>query len=267
MPYSPDTGLFYVPGTIRTSTFLRYGDHYNHGQRYVGGTQAAPIGSAFGGTFTAIDSHTNKIAWQHQMPYRMGGGGGSTVTAGGLLLRGEPDGNFVALDAKTGEKLWSFQTGFGADAPAVVYEVDGQEYFAIVTGGNSIQGSATGDALWAFALNGQVAPLWPPPPPARVAGPLGAIADGTNAIKIGDNNVEYDYWPARTRVKAGTAVTFTNVGDIPHTATAAGAETGKWDTGPLAKGDSKTVTFDVPGIHYYICTPHPWMYGQIIVEP
>jgi quinohemoprotein ethanol dehydrogenase len=22
-----------------------------------------------------------------------------------------------------------------------------------------------------------------------------------------------------------------------------------------------------PGIHYYICTPHPWMYGQIIVEP
>jgi len=29
----------------------------------------------------------------------------STVTAGGLLLRGEPDGNFVALDAKTGEAL------------------------------------------------------------------------------------------------------------------------------------------------------------------
>ncbi len=49
MPYSPDTGLFYVPGTIRTSTFLRYGDQYKHGQRYVGGTQAAPIGSQFGG--------------------------------------------------------------------------------------------------------------------------------------------------------------------------------------------------------------------------
>ena len=25
--------------------------------------------------------------------------------------------------------------------------------------------------------------------------------------------------------------------------------------------------FTKPGVHYYICTPHPWMYGQIIVEP
>ena len=78
------------------------------------------IGSPLSGTFTAIDSATNKIAWQHKMPYRMGGGGGSTVTAGGLLLRGEPDGNFVAVDAKTGEMLWKFQTGFGADAPPMV---------------------------------------------------------------------------------------------------------------------------------------------------
>ena len=38
------------------------------------------------GTFTAIDSKTNKIAWQHKTPYRIGGGGGSTVTAGGLRL-------------------------------------------------------------------------------------------------------------------------------------------------------------------------------------
>ena len=128
-------------------------------------TQAAPIGSPFAGTFTAIDRNTNKIAWQQQMPHRMGGGGGSTVTAGGLLLRGEPDGNFVALNAKTGDNLCQFQTGFGADAPPVVYEVDGQQYITIVTGGNPIQGSATGDAVWTFALNGNVQPLWPPPPP------------------------------------------------------------------------------------------------------
>jgi len=29
---------------------------------------------------------------------------------------------------------------------------------------------------------------------------------------------------------------------------------------------SCTITFSEPGIHYYICTPHPWMYGQVIVE-
>jgi alcohol dehydrogenase (cytochrome c) len=267
MPYSPDTGLLYVPGTIRSSVFARVPSEWKNGIRYTNGTQSPPVGSRFAGTFTAIDATTNKIAWQQQMPYRMGGGGGSTVTAGGLLLRGEPDGNFVALNAKSGDVLFKFQTGFGADAPPMVYEVDGQEYISIVTGGNVIQGSATGDAVWTFALNGSVHPLWPPPAPAQVAGPLGAIAAGASTIKIGDNNVEYSYGPARTRVKPGTTVTFTNVGDLAHTATATAGMEGKWDTGALNKGESKTITFDKPGTYYYICTPHPWMYGQVIVEP
>jgi quinohemoprotein ethanol dehydrogenase len=264
MPYSPDTGFFYVPGTVRTSAFTRYGDQYKRGLRYVGGTQAAPIGSPMSGTFSAIDSHTNKIVWQHKTPYRIGGGGGASVTAGGLVFRGEPDGNFLALDARTGAELWRFQTGFGADAPPVVYEVDGDEYVVIAAGGNQLQGSAYGDALWAFSLKGQLGPLWPPPPPQTVAGPVGPIAAGADKVKIGDNNVEYAYWPARTRVKVGSTVTFTNVGDVPHSATALAK--GVWDTGTLAKGDSKAITFLEPGDYYYICTPHPWMYGQVIVE-
>jgi glucose dehydrogenase len=77
--------------------------------------------------------------------------GGSTVTASRLLFRGDPDGNFLAIDAKTGEVLWRFQTGFGADAPAVVFEVDGDEYVAIATGGNSLGGTAYGDAVWSCA--------------------------------------------------------------------------------------------------------------------
>ena len=264
VPYSPDTGYLYVAGTIRTSSFTRYGDTYKHGLRYVGGSQASPIGSPWSGTFTAIDSRTNKIAWQHKTPYRMGSGGGSAVTAGGLVFRGDPDGNFVAIDAGTGDELWRFQTGFGADAPAILYEVDGDEYVAIATGGNSLSGSAYGDAVWAFSLKGQLGPLWPPPAPPKVAGPGGPVAQGVDKIKIGDRNVEYSYFPARTRVKAGTNVTFTNVGDIPHTATE--IKQAKWDTGVLEKGQSKTVTFSEPGIYYYICAPHPWMYGQVIVE-
>ena len=273
MPYSPDTGMLYVDGTVRTSVFARYAQDWKNGMRYVGGTQAAPIGSAMSGTFTALNANTNKIAWQQKLPYRMGGNGGGTVTAGGLLLRGSPDGNIVAQDAKTGEVLWQFQTGFGADAPPMTYEVDGQQYITIVAGGNSVHGSAFGDAVWTFALDGKLQPLWPPPPPATVAGPTGAIADGVDTVRIGDNNVEYSYWPARMRVKRGATVNFINAGDIPHSATEtpAGATpastAGKWDTGVLAKGQSKTVTFDQLGSYYFICTPHPWMYGQVIVEP
>jgi hypothetical protein len=39
-----------------------------------------------------------------------------------------------------------------------------------------------------------------------------------------------------------------------------------WDTGILEKGQSKTINFSQPGNYYYICAPHPWMYGQVIVE-
>jgi quinohemoprotein ethanol dehydrogenase len=264
VPYSPDTGYFYVPGTVRTSAFTRYDNKYVLGKRYTGGSQAAPIGSSMSGTFTAIDSKTNKIAWQHKTPYRIGAGGGSTVTAGGLVFRGEPDGNFMALDAKTGEELWRFQTGFGADAPPVVYEVDGEQYVTIATGGNQGTGSANGDAVWSFSLKGQLGPLWPPPPPSRVAGPGGPIATGVDTVKMGDRNVEYSFFPSRIRVKVGSTVTFTNVGDLNHTATA--MEKREWDTGDLAKGGSQTITFSQPGNYYYICTPHPWMYGQVIVE-
>ena len=264
MPYSPDTGYFYVPGTVRTSAFTRFGDKYVLGLRYTGGSQSAPINSPMSGTFTAIDSKTNKIAWQNKTPYRIGGGGGSSVTAGGLVFRGDPDGNFLAIDAKSGKELWRFQTGFGADAPPVIYEVDGEQFVAIATGGNQLQGSAYGDAVWAFSLKGQLGPLWPPPPPQTVAGPTGPIAAGADAVRIGANNVEYSFAPARVRIKAGTTVTFTNVGDLPHSATS--MDRGKWDTGVLVKGQSKAVTFAQPGNYYYICLPHPWQYGQVIVE-
>ena len=263
MSYNPETGSFYIPGTIRTSAFAHVPSQYSVGLRYTNGTQAAPIGSGMSGTFTAIGGNTNKIVWQNKTPYRVGQGGGSTTTAAGLVFRGDPDGNVLAIDAKTGQELWRFQTGFGADAPPAVYEVNGEEYVAIATGGNQGALSANGDAVWAFSLKGQLGPLWPPPAPQSLAGPAGPVVDGVDTIKIGDGNVEYSYGPARTRIKAGTAVTFTNVGDVPHTATA--FEKGNWD-GLLEKGQSKTVTFSEPGSYYYICAPHPWMYGQVIVE-
>ena len=36
-------------------------------------------------------------------------------------------GKILARDAKTGEVLWQFQTGFGAEATPMVYEVDGEQ--------------------------------------------------------------------------------------------------------------------------------------------
>ena len=54
------------------------------------------------------------------------------------IFHGESDGNLVAYDIKNGDELWSFQTGAGADAPAITYEVGGQQYVAILAGGNVV---------------------------------------------------------------------------------------------------------------------------------
>jgi plastocyanin len=107
-------------------------------------------------------------------------------------------------------------------------------------------------------------PLYPPPPPPTVAGPRGSITEGVDKVDISNNNREFGYGPARIRIKKGTTVTWTNLGDLPHTATEVTQR--MWDTGDLVKGASKAITFNEPGNYYYICTPHPWMYGQIIVE-
>jgi len=142
--------------------------------------------------------------------------------------------------------------------------VDGEQYVVIATGGNQLQGSAYGDAVWAFSLKGQLGPLWPPPPPPTVAGPIGPIATGVNTIRMGGINVEYSFVPSRVRVKKGDTLNFVNVGDLPHGATA--WPKAEWDTGIFPKGGDKSITFNQPGVYYYICLPHPWMYGQVIVE-
>ena len=75
---------------------------------------------------------------------------------------------------------------------------------------------------------------------------------------------EYEFSPYRVRVKVGTRVSWRNNGQMIHTVV---AEDGSWTTGPLNPLDIGTVTFDKPGTYVYTCKDHPWVYGQIIVEP
>jgi alcohol dehydrogenase (cytochrome c) len=56
------------------------------------------------------------------------------ATAGDLVFTGDPEGNFFALDARTGNKLWSFQTGAGHRGGAISYSVNGRQYIAATTG-------------------------------------------------------------------------------------------------------------------------------------
>jgi alcohol dehydrogenase (cytochrome c) len=64
------------------------------------------------------------------------------ATAGDLVFTGDPEGYFFALDARTGNKLWSFQTGAGHRGSAISYSVNGRQYIATPTGWGSIAGRA-----------------------------------------------------------------------------------------------------------------------------
>ena len=83
-------------------------------------------------------------------------------------------------------------------------------------------------------------------------------ATGEGAIRV----VDYSFQPTTLTVTPDTVVTWTNDDSSPHTATG-----DDFDTGMLNRGDSNSVTFKTPGSYDYICTYHPSMKGQIIVNP
>jgi quinohemoprotein ethanol dehydrogenase len=260
MSYSPQTGYFYAIGNASLQWFRRAEDPYV----FLLGAGRVPGLPTGHGVMAAIDSRTNRIAWKKE--FRGGRPAGAMTSAGGLLFQMMADGNFVALDAKTGDTVWQFQTGGAGGGPAASYEVDGEQYIAV--------GLRT--AVRAFKIGGTLKPLPAPPqapPPPERAGFNGAIED-TNQINIVSNvrdssggaahymNDEYAFSVYRARVKVGTAVRWTNNGHLVHTVV---AEDGSWTTGTLSPLEAGAVTFDKPGTYTYTCRNHPWAKAQVIV--
>ena len=56
------------------------------------------------------------------------------TTAGGLVFQGDATGQFNAVNASTGEVLWTTQVGSGVLAGPVTFKVDGKQYVAVTVG-------------------------------------------------------------------------------------------------------------------------------------
>jgi hypothetical protein len=64
---------------------------------------------------------------------------GTMTTKGNLVFQGRADGEFVAYNAATGDKLWSVNSAHGISAPPITYTVDGKQYVSLLVGwGGSI---------------------------------------------------------------------------------------------------------------------------------
>jgi alcohol dehydrogenase (cytochrome c) len=60
--------------------------------------------------------------------------GAVTPTAGGLVFFGDMGGNFYALDAATGQKLWGQKIGGAIGGGVITYTVNGAQKVAVATG-------------------------------------------------------------------------------------------------------------------------------------
>ena len=133
MGYSPDTGLFYVPANEWGMDIWNEPVSYKRGAAYLGaGFTIKPLYEDYIGAMRAIDPVTGKIVWEVKNNAPLWGG--VLSTAGNLVFYGTPEGYLKAVNAKTGEEAWKFQTGSGVIAPPVTWEADGEQYVAVVSG-------------------------------------------------------------------------------------------------------------------------------------
>ncbi|MDR2874489.1 MAG: PQQ-binding-like beta-propeller repeat protein, partial [Methylobacillus sp.] len=114
-------------------------------------TVSEPIDEPKWGLLSAIDLSSGKIKWQQKTPEPLVGG--VLATAGGVLFTGEGNGNFNAYDSATGKLLWQTKAEAGVNAPPITYEINGEQYIAVVAGGNAIWGYKQGDYVLTFKLD------------------------------------------------------------------------------------------------------------------
>jgi len=135
--FSPATGLFYIPAWENTSSTYKKGEEppeFHEGQSFAGVFPGA--GSTTDDTFSsiaAIDPKTGARKWTHRLSAASTEGGVLT-TAGNVLFAGGRDGQFLALDARDGKKLWETNLGPSVSAGPMTYMVNGKQYLSIQAG-------------------------------------------------------------------------------------------------------------------------------------
>jgi alcohol dehydrogenase (cytochrome c) len=126
--YNARTGLFYVMAAEDCSVYRPVGSIYtgkpdpnNAGVRFV----------------RALDIETGRLVWEKPVSGSQEANyTGVLSTAGGLVFHGETSGAFAAVDARSGETLWSFDANGNWRATPMTYMIDGQQYIAVAAGTN-----------------------------------------------------------------------------------------------------------------------------------
>jgi alcohol dehydrogenase (cytochrome c) len=154
--YSPRTELFYVPVQDTGARVARRRREFKESIPYWG---AAVIVDAedMAGSVSAFNASGEEVwRWRNDLPMCAS----VLATAGDLVFAGTPAGQFVALDARSGEFLWQFNCGSGHHSSPITYSVEGKQYIAVPVGWGAwvegflpgMMGGPHGQAMFVFSL-------------------------------------------------------------------------------------------------------------------
>ena len=139
--YSPMTGLFYTMAYDGAATYFTADTEYEAGKLFVGGSYTRDVpADTYVSAVRAINPLTGDRVWEHRVPPKSMSG--VMATAGQLVFTGTVTGNFIALDATTGEDLWHTSLGGNIIAAPITYLANGTQHVSI----------AAGHAIFTFAL-------------------------------------------------------------------------------------------------------------------
>jgi alcohol dehydrogenase (cytochrome c) len=159
--FNPNTGLLYANTNEAYSKykFIPLAE-FKPGFRYQGieNTMSVVTPDTVAGHIEAIDPLTAQPKWRVPLKGQMIASA-MLATGGGLLFTGKHTGEFIALDADTGQTLWEFKTPSGVNAQPITWTHNGRQYVTVLSGlGGSTSGRRglpdipLGGSVWTFAL-------------------------------------------------------------------------------------------------------------------
>lgn len=157
MAFNPDEGLAYIPAQeipqayAEDPRFAARPVGWNTGIDFSAGVP--PIAPPEVAKFLRASLKGRLIAWdpvarapRWSVEHGNAWNGGVLSTAGGLVFQGKLSGDFVAYDAATGDKLWSYNLKSGGASGPGTFMIDGEQYVTITTGWGSAFALAAGFA-------------------------------------------------------------------------------------------------------------------------
>jgi glucose dehydrogenase len=138
--FSPRTGFVYVTGKNAAVSYrIRPVDEATFRASTDMSPEVAkrdnPTGVALSETVSAYNPITGELVWQEEhSTKRYIGSAGNLVTAGDLVFQGADTGEFYALDARTGARLFTYKGALAQaiKASPITYRTGGRQYVSVV---------------------------------------------------------------------------------------------------------------------------------------